>query len=113
MNGIGRRGTVAVLITVLLATLAGPAMAGDATFAEKARYAETRRLDYGQDGRIPPLIDAVLLRPAGLLAIGLVVPFWAVGLPFATVSPYGAEEYTLATLGRPVRFVFGTPLGGY
>lgn len=113
MKANGRRGAALALVVVLLAMLAGPVVASDATFSEKARALRAQDINYGRDGHIPPLVDFAILRPMGLIAIGVTIPIWAAGLPFVALSTYGPGEYTRAMLGEQVRFTFGTPLGGH
>ena len=99
-----------IILGLLFLLLAGPATAGG--FGD-ASASMRRAPEYGRDGHIPPLADALILRPAGLVALAVVTPVWLAGLPFAALSPYGVTDYTMAVIGKPVRFVFGTPLGGH
>lgn len=99
-----------IILGLMFLFMVGPASAGGFGDASASLH---RAPEYGRDGHIPPLVDAIILRPAGLVALAVTTPVWLAGLPFAALSPYGVTDYTRSVMGAPVRFVFTTPLGGH
>jgi hypothetical protein len=57
--------------------------------------------------------DALILRPLGLMAIGLGSALWAVGVaPFVAITrPADLDESMDYLIMRPVRYTFADPLG--
>jgi type IV secretory pathway TrbD component len=71
----------------------------------------------GQDlenrGQTNLVADAMILRPLGLVAIGLGAAVWAVGVaPFVAITrPTELDESMSYLIMRPVRYTFADPLG--
>ena len=95
------QGFTAVLIAVsLLSVQAGPAAAATGQ-------------DLENRGHVNLVADAILLRPLGLVAIGVGAVVWAVGVaPFVALTrPTDLGESMDYLIMRPVRYTFADPLG--
>lgn len=64
-------------------------------------------------GRTNLVADAMLLRPLGLVAIGVGAAVWTVGVaPFVAITrPTELSESMEYLIMRPVRYTFADPLG--
>jgi type IV secretory pathway TrbD component len=64
-------------------------------------------------GRTNLIADAMILRPMGLVAIGLGSVVWAVGVaPFVAMTrPTDLDDSMDYLIMRPVRYTFVDPLG--
>jgi len=71
----------------------------------------------GQDlenrGKTNLVADAMILRPLGLVAIGVGAAVWAVGVaPFVAITrPTQLDESMDYLIMRPVKYTFADPLG--
>ena len=95
------QGVFAVLIAVsLLLVQAAPAAAAAGDGLENR-------------GRTNLVFDAMLLRPLGLVAIGLGTAVWAVGVApwVAMTRPTDLDDSMSYLIMRPVRYTFADPLG--
>jgi hypothetical protein len=95
------QGFSAVLIAVsLLSVQAAPAAAAAGDGLENR-------------GRTNLVFDAMILRPIGLVAIGLGSAVWAVGVApwVAMTRPTDLDESMSYLIMRPVRYTFADPLG--
>ncbi len=91
----------AVLIAVaLLLVQAAPVSAATSQGLEKR-------------GETNLIADALILRPLGLMAIGLGSALWAVGVaPFVAITrPADLDKSMDYLIKRPVRYTFADPLG--
>ncbi len=96
------QGFSAVLIAVLLLS----AQAAPVAAATGGEGLENR-------GAVNLVFDAMLLRPLGLVAIGVGSAVWAVGVaPFVAITrPTDFGESMDYLIMRPVRYTFSDPLG--
>jgi hypothetical protein len=64
-------------------------------------------------GHVNLVADALILRPLGLVAIGVGSVVWAVGVaPFVAITrPTELDESMDHLIMRPVRYTFADPLG--
>lgn len=95
------QGVSAVLIAVLLLSVqAAPAAAATGEKLENR-------------GHTNLVFDAMILRPIGLVAIGLGSAVWAVGVApwVAMTRPTDLDESMSYLIMRPVRYTFADPLG--
>jgi hypothetical protein len=93
----------AVLIAVaLLLVQVAPAVASSST----GQGLENR-------GKTNLVVDAMILRPVGLVMVGLGSVIWAVGVaPFVAITrPTDLDESMDHLIMRPVRYTFQDPLG--
>jgi hypothetical protein len=75
--------------------------------------AATTGQDLENRGQTNLVADALILRPLGLVAIGLGAAVWAVGVaPFVAITrPTELDESMDYLVMRPVRYTFADPLG--
>jgi len=95
------QGFSAVLVAVsLLSVHAAPAAAATGDGLENRGHANL-------------IADAMILRPLGLVAIGLGSVVWAVGVaPFVALTrPTDLDDSMDYLIMRPVRYTFADPLG--
>ncbi len=92
--------TAALIAVSLLSVHAGPAAAATGQ-------------DLESQGHVNLVADAILLRPLGLVAIGVGAVVWAVGVaPFVALTrPTDLDESMSYLIMRPVRYTFADPLG--
>jgi hypothetical protein len=64
-------------------------------------------------GKTNLVADALILRPLGLMMIGLGAAVWAVGVaPFVAITrPTDLDDSMEHLIMRPVRYTFADPLG--
>ena len=75
--------------------------------------AATTGQDLENRGQTNLVADALILRPLGLVAIGLGAAVWAVGVaPFVAITrPTELDESMDYLIMRPVRYTFADPIG--
>ena len=95
------QGVSAALIAVLLLSIQAAPVA-----ASTSKELENR-------GHTNLIADAVIMRPLGLVSIGLGAAVWAVGVaPFVAITrPADLGESMDYLIMRPVRYTFVDPLG--